>query len=170
MIKIPFKKSLIFGIIVLFLSSSIIPIAGSLSVEKDSSIAKLVDSPTNWYIPTPPVIDGPRICKVGEEYTYTFCSIDLDSEKLCYWIEWGDGTYVEWAGPFASGEKAAFSHTWTTKGSYKISAQGSDYWFDSEWAYFSLIMPKTMPSHSIFQKLLERFPHAFTIWRHLLKL
>jgi len=45
-----FGKGLVFGIIVLFLSASIIPIAGSLSVEKSSSIIRPLDGSRDYNI------------------------------------------------------------------------------------------------------------------------
>jgi len=123
-----------------------------------------------FYIPTPPVIEGPKFGKVGKEYNYTFCSKDLDSDELLYWVDWGDGSGQQEYGPFGSGEPATISHTWTTKGKFTIRSAASDYWFPSDWSTFPITMPRTISFDSPFLKFLDRFPHAFPILRHLLKL
>jgi len=67
-------------------------------------------------------IDG----KVEQEYTYTSTTTDPDGDSLYYLYYWGDETYSEWAGPYASGDTAEASHTWTDSGSYEIKVIAKD--------------------------------------------
>jgi hypothetical protein len=122
----------------------------------------------NMSVPTAPLIDGSHFGTKGVEYTYTFFSTDLDSTELCYYIEWDDGTTIEWDGPYPSGQEVSFSHTWAKTGFYTIRAMASDYWFDSEWGTFSTVMPMTLKHYPFFYHILERLPSAFPLLRWLL--
>ena len=67
-------------------------------------------------------IEGKR----GQEYTYTSSTTDPDGDSLYYLFDWGDGTYSEWVGSYASGEIAEASHIWTEEGSYEIKVIAKD--------------------------------------------
>jgi hypothetical protein len=116
---------------------------------------------------------GPTSGKPGEELTFSSSTTDADDDEVYYLFDWGDGSYSDWVGPYASGEEASASHKWTNKGSYKIRAKAKDiHGVQSEW---SDSLPITMPrckisSNLLIQRLLERFPNAFPILRYLMKL
>ena len=117
-------------------------------------------------------IDGPASGKAGSLYTYYFNSTDPDGDDLYYYIDWGDDQFEEWIGPYASGEEVRASHTWSEQGTYTIKAKARDI-FDkeSDWAYLEITMPVNQQfSNSLFLRLLERFPNAFMILRHVLEL
>ncbi|MBU0496894.1 MAG: hypothetical protein KKG04_02945 [Candidatus Thermoplasmatota archaeon] len=76
--------------------------------------------------PNEPTIDGPSFGKPQTEYTYTFTSTDPENEDVFYYIEWGDGTYEDWIGPYASGETIQVPHQWTNLGDYEIKAKAKD--------------------------------------------
>jgi hypothetical protein len=135
---------------------------------QDIDIEYRADILMNAFIPTAPVINGPHFGKRGVEYTYTFSSIDFDGDELCYYIEWDDGTTVEWEGPYPSGQEANFSHTWTRTGFCTIQAMASDYWFDSDWGTFSTVMPIILKHDPFFYYILEKFPSGFPLLRWLL--
>jgi hypothetical protein len=61
--------------------------------------------------PTAPTIIGPTGGGVGTEYKYTFITTDPDKDALYYYIEWGDGDFVEWIGPYNSGKEVIIGHT-----------------------------------------------------------
>lgn len=123
--------------------------------------------------PNTPNIDGQTNGKAGTPYDYTFLTTDPDGDDIYYWIQWGDGCpAVEWIGPYASGELVTVSHTFESKGTFTISAKAKDiYNAESDWGTLDVTMPKSRPvSNTLFLRLLERFPHAFPILRHLLGL
>jgi hypothetical protein len=72
--------------------------------------------------PDPPVIDGPRCGDIGEELTYTFLANDFENHSVSYYVDWGDGTYEDWFGPYPPGEEATASHSWGSEGDYEITA------------------------------------------------
>ncbi|MCX6667173.1 MAG: hypothetical protein NTV74_02885 [Euryarchaeota archaeon] len=117
--------------------------------------------------PETPSIDGPAKGKVGKPITYTFVTDDPDGDEVYYCINWSDGTPEVCIGPFVSGEEVTSTHTWSVKGTYVIKAKASDiYDAESDWGTLSVSMPRT--GTSLFNRLIERFSHAFPILRHLL--
>ena len=77
-------------------------------------------------LPRAPTIDGPTSGKTGVEYSYKVISEDFEGEEIYYYIDWGDGTFDDWFGPFPFGEKASASHEWSSNGDYQIKAKAKD--------------------------------------------
>jgi hypothetical protein len=73
--------------------------------------------------PEPPIIDGPTEVIIGEENDFTIRAIDPAGYDLYYYINWGDGTYEEWIGPYPSNETITASHAWTKGGDFAITAK-----------------------------------------------
>lgn len=120
------------------------------------------------YVPT---IIGPANGKVGTEYDYNFMTFDPNSDKVSYFIDWGDGTNSGWLGPYDSGQQESASHSWSHKDSYIINIKAKDsFGAESSWGTLQITMPRTISFNSILMKFLERFPHAFPILRNLLYL
>ena len=130
-------------------------------------------NPWNNNPPETPDIDGPSSGAAGEEYDYTFIVLDSGFECIYYYIDWGDDTYEDWIGPYPSGQEIVRSHTWDEQGEYTIRAKARDIFEEeSDWGYLEVTMPVNQHSYSfpLLQRLLERFPNAFPILRHLLGL
>ncbi len=81
--------------------------------------------------PEAPDISGEIEGEAGVEYEYTFCSIDPNGDDVYYYVDWGDGEFTDWIGPFASGEEVVISHTWDEQDTYTIKAKAKDI-FDAE--------------------------------------
>jgi len=114
--------------------------------------------------PDPPDIEGPTVKPVprplpkqGEPINYTFKSTDPDGDNVYYYIDWGDGEFEDWFGPFESGEEVTHSHTWSEQGTPTIKAKAKDiYDAESDWGTLDVIIPK---NHNMwFLRWLERFP------------
>jgi hypothetical protein len=85
--------------------------------------------------PNPPEISGPVSGGVNKSYEYTFFSTDPNLDDLWYYVDWDDGNFEEWAGPFESGSDVIFSHSWSENGSYNIRAKARDALeFESDWS------------------------------------
>jgi len=81
--------------------------------------------------------------KVGEEYTYTTSTTDINDDQLYYNFAWGDDATSGWVGPYESGETAEASHMWNTRGNYEIKVKAKDeHGLESEW---SDPLPISMP-------------------------
>lgn len=76
--------------------------------------------------PEAPVIYGPTIGAPATTYEYTFTSLDVNDDKIFYYIDWGDNTTSGWIGPFASGFSVAQNHLWSVRGQYLIKAKAKD--------------------------------------------
>jgi hypothetical protein len=103
-------------------------------------------------------IRGPISGKVGLKYLYNIVSEDSDGNDVWYTINWGDDTPEERIGPFASGEEASISHTWSKKGSYTVKAKVKDVFNDeSPWTELPVYMQKNrIPNYTLFTWLLGR--------------
>jgi len=76
--------------------------------------------------PSAPDIDGTTSGTPGIEYDYSFVATDPNDDDVLYFIEWGDGTTTGWIGPYASGQEIVESHSWSSKGSFTITAKAKD--------------------------------------------
>jgi len=76
--------------------------------------------------PNPPTITGPISGYAGVMYNYLFSTTDPDGDDVSYWINWGDGTYTGWLGPYPSGHNVSASHSWSNPGFYEVNATAKD--------------------------------------------
>ena len=102
--------------------------------------------------PDAPTIEGEENGDAGTEYKYGFTSIDPANDDIAeYNVNWGDDSPSEIiAGPFASGEKALASHTWTDEGTYVITAKAKDVNdLKSDWSSHKIIIGPKLIIQSI---------------------
>ncbi|MCK4416240.1 MAG: PKD domain-containing protein, partial [Thermoplasmatales archaeon] len=76
--------------------------------------------------PDAPEITGPQFGDVGVEYEYTFVANDFEENDIYYYVDWGDGTFDNWFGPYPSGEEATVTHVWYSENKYEITAKAKD--------------------------------------------
>jgi hypothetical protein len=120
--------------------------------------------------PNKPTIIGDAKGRTRTSYNYTIQATDPDQDLIRYFIDWGDNSTLD-SGFFESGEEVTVSHTWWTKGVYTIRVKAIDENFaESSWVSLTVTMPcsYTNPFLQFWMKLLERYPNAFPILRHLL--
>jgi hypothetical protein len=79
----------------------------------------------NWP-PYPPEVSGPKNGNANQVLTYTFVTADFEDEDIYYYVEWGDGTYDDWFGPYPSGQEVTASHMWKEEDIYEIRAKAKD--------------------------------------------
>ncbi len=92
--------------------------------------------------PSAPMIIGPSSGRIGVYYTYNFSSEDPESGGVYYYIDWGDGSYIEWEGPFPSGKVVRFSHKWDRQATYTIRAKARDeHGKESKWSTLKVSVP-----------------------------
>jgi len=127
-----------------------------------------INSPPNK--PVKP--SGQATGKKNVEYTYTTSTTDPDGDQIYYNWSWGDGTYSGWIGPNASGTTASAKHKWSVKGPYQIKVKAKDTnGAESPWSDplpIRIPISYNIPMLWFFERVLERFPNAFPILRHLL--
>ena len=85
--------------------------------------------------PFAPTIDGPSTGAINVEYEFTFQTTDPDADDIYYYVDWGDGNFEDWNGPYESSVAAIISHTYTDLGEFNVKAKAKDeYDFISEWS------------------------------------
>lgn len=93
------------------------------------------------YIPKRPV--GPIMGKRKSEYTYYVSTTDTNGDQIYYKIDWGDGNFSEWIGPYNSGETVEITYNWSKRGDYLVKVRARDenhqytQWSDSLKVYIS---------------------------------
>ncbi|KYK32050.1 MAG: hypothetical protein AYK22_00375 [Thermoplasmatales archaeon SG8-52-3] len=124
------------------------------------------------YPPSTPEITGPSRGIPGTQYSFTFVSEDSDGYDVYFYVDWGDGTFEEWEGPFPSGNIYRVGHTWDEKSTYTIRAKAKDvFGAESAFGSFEIEIPRSINPHkTIFEILFDRFPNAFPILRQILGL
>jgi hypothetical protein len=132
---------------------------------------------TNYYSdggnspPNTPTITGNTSGNIKTPYTYTFTGADPDGFKVSYYVDWGDNTTINWTIFTASNVPIKLVHTWAAKGTYTIKCKVKDLIeTESNWGTLSITMPCSVkvPASPIWEKLFQRFPHAFPILRQML--
>jgi len=114
--------------------------------------------------PIAPTIDGPKKGKPGVDYVYTLVSTDPNDDEVYYFVDWGDYTYSEWIGPYASGEQVSINHTWNEKGTFTIKVRAKNTFnLASDWTTLEVTMPKPKLIDNFLQQLFEHFPILFKI-------
>ena len=110
--------------------------------------------------PTAPEIRGLESGKINIAYEYTFRAYSPFGKDVYYWIEWGDGGWTGWVGPYSSGEEITLSYTWSEKGTYTIKARAKD--TDNLWGLWGTLqvtMPRSrVATNTLFLRFFERFP------------
>jgi len=93
--------------------------------------------------PDQPVIDGPTEVEIGKEYQFTFVTTDPEDADIYYYIDWDDGTFEEWTGPYASGEEITVSHVFLVRDNVSIKAKAKNtFGTESVWSepYYVIIL------------------------------
>lgn len=101
-----------------------------VTVTSDS--AKVLDVELERYNEAPfaPSIDGADDGIEGGEYELIIEGNDPENDDLFYFVDWGDHTTGEWAGPFPVGEPVSIYHTYSSHGTFGIRAKSKDVYED----------------------------------------
>lgn len=118
--------------------------------------------------PTTPTVNGPLRGNIGIQHEYTFTSTSPTGNDIYYYILWGDDSYMNWTGPFCSGEPMSVNHSWSKWGIYKVQVRARDsdnLW--SPWGTLKIMMP--ISYNSQFKLLCERLFEQFLNSNPILK-
>ena len=114
--------------------------------------------------PDAPEIAGPTSGKVGETYDYTISAIDPDNHRVCYRINWDEGSTSNWSEYFPSGEEVVFSHVFSQSGTLRIQVQAMDeIGYVSDWTVLEVSMPKSMVLPPLVLQFLQSHPILFRL-------
>jgi len=133
------------------------------NIEKQFVFTTIINEP-----PRPPTIVGPYNLKTNEVGTYTFSAVDPDSDIIYIYIDWDDGDFMDWDGPYSSEETVNVSHSWSTKKNYVIRAKAKDVNdFTSTWGTFDISIPRSKESNFY---ALQRFINTLPLIKKILNL
>ena len=126
---------------------------------------------SNPNAPEAPSIDGETNGEAGVEYEYTFTTIDPNGDDVFYYIEWGNGEFEDWFGPYNSAEEVVVRHTWDEQDTYTIRARAKDtdnLW--GPWGELEVTMPVNQQSpYPLLELFRERFPLLYQIMFRVLE-
>ena len=110
--------------------------------------------------PDAPAIDGPTSLKINEEGDYTVSTTDLDGDKVYFYIDWDDGTIIDWDGPFLSDQNVHYKKGWIKKNTYIIRVKAQDiYGAESGWTELEVTVTRSkIATNNLMMRFLERFP------------
>ena len=108
--------------------------------------------------PNIPTINGPIIAKPNTNLDYNVVTSDYDGDDIFYYIDWGDGTFTGWLGPFETSKTVVINHTWPQKIKlYIVRCKAKDvHGAQSDWGYLPVVVdvidnpvPVVIPSKPI---------------------
>jgi len=70
--------------------------------------------------------DGPTQGSTMVEYTFATSTTDPEGEDLYYMWDWGDDTFSEWLGPYASEATIETENSWEDDGDYRVRVKAKD--------------------------------------------
>jgi hypothetical protein len=124
---------------------------------------------TNNQQPLAPEISGPSSGKPDEEYTFTFVTTDPNGDDIEYYVDWGDGNFEDWDGPFSSGQGSSASHTWTDKNVFTIKVKAKDtQGAEGPWGVHKINIVKSKSRAFTFVQLLQGILKAFPVLEQIL--
>jgi hypothetical protein len=126
--------------------------------------------------PNTPAITGPIKVKPNVLINYTVVTSDPDGDDVyyvVYYLDSFEGTpfiFEYTIGPYKSGEEATTEILFLSKGTHTLQVGAIDTaGLESAWGTLDITVPRIHSFNSLFLKFLERFPNAFPILRHLLR-
>jgi outer membrane protein assembly factor BamB len=122
--------------------------------------------------PDAPSIDGPNSGYVGERHCWTIQSADPNGDSVYYYIDWDDGAYIGWVGPYPSLTSVEVCHIYKTQGNYTIKAKATDMdGLESDWGTLSVMMPRNrVVNNPMFIEFMDGFMDRFPLFARLLRL
>jgi len=88
----------------------------SIEIDDKNKAPAIPDSP-----------EGPKSGRIGEEYTYTTSTTDIENDLVSYGWDWdGDDEVDEWTNYIKSGNEMSIDHIWSEAGTYNIKVKAED--------------------------------------------
>ena len=115
---------------------------------------------TSNHPPNKPEITGPVLIHSPGPHEYTFKAIDPDGDDLFYEINWDDGTYEEWFGPYPSGKEITRNHTFILLLHKQVGIRAKDiHGAIGEWTNLTIVISRTQQmTNPLILRFFERLP------------
>jgi hypothetical protein len=109
--------------------------------------------------PSTPMITGPTKFRPNQNQEFTFTATDPDGDQLYYSVEWGDGSVLDWQGPFTSGTPFKASHSWADRDLFTIRCKAKD--TNELQSGFGTLDVSTPKNIGFMSRLLDYIQHVF---------
>lgn len=76
--------------------------------------------------PGKPTVEGPVFGILKTALKFTVSAEDPEGHEVYYTINWGDGQYKPYDGPYSSGEEVTYTHAWSETGDYIVIIRAKD--------------------------------------------
>ena len=110
---------------------------------------------------------GRKLGRINRTYMFFSSSSDPNNDIIYYKFDWGDRTYSEWLGPYASNELVSASHAWSKLDTYTIKVISKDsLGMLSRWSDpLTINLPENKQlSNRLLPRFLERISEVISIF------
>lgn len=134
----------------------------------ENEIQSLYENPGQT--PNVPIISGPTKFLPNIYKKFTVTSTDPNGYQIYYYIDWGDGSIIDWQGPYASGAPYKASHKWVDKATFTIKCKAKNiYGAESGIGTLDISTPRSNIINTPFLRFLENHPNLFPLLQIFLK-
>ena len=111
--------------------------------------------------PDKATIEGPSSGAIKRQISFTISATDPEGHDVFFMINWGDGFYVPYTGPYTSGEEVTFKHAWQEPDDYTIAVKVKDgYGGKGQQSSFKIKVSNSRSvTNSILKEILDDFMH-----------
>ncbi len=136
---------------------------GAQSEWSDSAIITIVENEP----PGEPIITGPRSGPPNRLLKFDFVAEDPEGHDLYYKVFWGDGIYMPYDGPHASGKKVTFGYAWGEPDDYTIVVIVKDKYGEigPQGSLKLKISKNRAATNPVLYTILERFIQHFSLFK-----
>jgi hypothetical protein len=107
----------------------------------DEFLLKYLDLLDNTH-PEITQLNGPNEGKPNEEYEFVITSNDAHDDLVCYYIDWGDGSF-QWTDLDEDSKEVIVKHTWESEKTYEVKVKAIDqFCADSDWSKLNINIPR----------------------------
>jgi len=131
-------------------------------------IFSIVDDNIGPEIPEKP--SGPKEGKVGETYTFSTFTYDVEGDKI-WFLWWFGDIHSGWMGPYDPYEKCKVNHIWNEKGSFVVRVKAMDaHGNESLWSSPLIIdITEKKTIKHLFKAFLEKYADLYPLIKFLLR-
>ena len=111
------------------------------------------------FAPLKPTVNGPKTLDRNKVGNFIINTTELNDDLIFFYIDWDDGTIIDWDGPYYSNQLVEYQHSWNGVNTYEIKIKAKDeYDLQSDWTEFDIIIKNPRSIYSNWLNLFQRYP------------
>ena len=115
-------------------------------------------------------ITGPTKVINNEITEYLFTLTNGYKNNVWFYVDWGDGDYTGWIGPYSTPNEIILNHSWSKRGFYIITVRIKDLFSNGEGDELSIQVPLARTFYYKILHFLQIYMHPFSklnrfLWR-----